>query len=113
MVFNYERKDAVIEAYGKRYPIPTKTAALMDGINEINKRFAENKSNLDVVRATKAGIALFIGEEETERIFPAEKEAELDTDELSAFWWALNAESNRATQEVIAKYAPKPIIQTK
>ncbi len=106
--FDYVRKPAVMEAYGKKYPIPTKTAVLVDGVAEINRKLTECKNTFEVVKVTKEGIGLFIGEAETNRIFSA-PDGELDTDELAAFWFALNAESNKATQEVIEKYNPKPV----
>lgn len=105
--FDYVRKPAVMEAYGKKYPIPTKTAVLVDGVAEINRKLMECKNTFEVVRVTKEGIGLFIGEAETNRIFSA-PDGEIDTDELSAFWFALNAESNKATKEIIEKYNPKP-----
>ncbi len=110
--FEYKRENVVMEAYGKKYPIPTKTAVLVDGVNEINKRLTACKNTIDVVKATKEGIALFIGEEETNRIFSA-PDGEIDTDELSAFWLALNYESNKATKEIIEKYSPKPATEIK
>lgn len=105
--FDYKPANAVMEAYGKKYPIPTKTAVLVDGVAEISKKLLECKNTLEVVKVTKEGIALFIGKEETNRIFSA-PDGEIDTDELAAFWFALNTESNKATQEVIEKYNPKP-----
>lgn len=105
--FDYKPANAVMEAYGKKYPIPTKTAVLVDGIAGINKKLLECKNTLEVVKVTKEGIALFIGEAETNRIFSA-SDGEIDTDELSAFWFALNAESNKATKEIIEKYNPRP-----
>lgn len=106
--FEYQPSNAFMEAYGKKYPIPTKTAALVDGVSAIQKKLDNSKSALEAIRATKEGIALFIGEEETNRIFSA-PDSEIDGDELSAFWFALNAESNRATKEVIERYAPKSV----
>lgn len=105
--FDYKPANAVMEAYGKKYPIPTKTAVLVDGIAGINKKLLECKNTLEVVKVTKEGIGLFIGEAETNRIFSA-PDGEIDTDELSAFWFALNAESNKATKEIIEKYNPRP-----
>ena len=105
--FDYVRKPAVMEAYGKKYPIPTKTAVLVDGVAEINRKLMECKNTFEAVKVTKEGIGLFIGDEETNRIFSA-PDGEIDTDELAAFWFALNTESNKATQEVIEKYNPKP-----
>lgn len=106
--FDYKPANAVMEAYGKKYPIPTKTAVLVDGIAEINKKLLECKNTFEVVRVTKEGIGLFIGEAETNRIFSA-PDGEIDTDELSAFWLALNAESNKATKDIIEKYNPRPV----
>lgn len=106
--FDYIRTAPVIEAYGQKYPIPTKTAVLVDGVAEIQKKLAACKNTVEVVQATKQGLALFIGENEVNRIFSA-PDNEIDTDELSALWLMFNEESNRATREVVAKYASKPI----
>lgn len=109
--FEYSREIYTLEAYDRIYEIPTKTAVLVDGINDINTRLAKTTTASEGVEVMRDGVALFIGAEETERIFPAAKLNEIDTDELSAFWWALNAESNKATQAVVAKYAPNPNIR--
>lgn len=109
--FDYIRTAPVIEAYGQKYPIPTKTAALVDGVNEIQKKLADCKNTVEVVQTTKQGLALFIGENEVNRIFSA-PDNEIDTDELSALWLMFNEESNRATREIVAKYAPKSIATT-
>lgn len=110
MKFEYERKTEYVEAYGNKYPMPTKTAVLVDEVNAIQERIKENKnenkSAADMAAALRDGIAVFIGENETERIFPKEKLNELDTDELTAFWWVLNEAANKATKDVIEKYSP-------
>ena len=106
--FDYIRTAPVIEVKGKQYSIPTKTAVLVDGVNDIQKRLANCKNTVEVVQVTKQGLALFIGEEEVKRIFPVPDD-QIDTDELSALWLMFNEESNRATREVVAKYAPKPV----
>lgn len=106
--FEYIRSAPVIEAYGKQFTIPTKTAVLVDGVIDMEKKLSACKNTVEVVQVTKKGIALFIGEEETNRIFD-KPDDQIDTDELSAFWLALNEESNRATREIVAKYSPKPI----
>ncbi len=111
MKFEYERKNVTVEAYGKSYPIPTKTAALVDGINDITKQLEESKNALEAVSIIRSGIALFIGDEEAEKLFPADNSANIDTDEITAFWWALNSASNEATQEVIKRYSPNPVIR--
>lgn len=106
--FDYVRTAPVIEVYGQKYPVPTKTAALVDGVSDIQKKFANCKNTVEVVQVTKQGLALFIGEEEVNRIFPAPDD-QIDTDALSALWLMFNEESNNATRAVVAKYAPKSI----
>ncbi len=112
MKFEYERKNVTAEAYGKIYPIPTKTAALVDGINDVTKRFEKAKSALEIVNILREGIALFIGETEAEKLFPADNSANIDTDEMTAFWWFLNNASNEATKEIIERYSPNRNIRT-
>lgn len=112
MKFEYERKNVTVEAYGKTYPIPTKTAALVDGINDVTKQLEKTKSAVEIVDILRSGIALFIGDEETEKLFPADNSANIDTDEITAFWWALNSASNEATKEIIERYAPNRNIRT-
>lgn len=109
--FTYEKKLHEIEAYGKTYEIPTKTVELIDKLNEINTKITTAKATLDVIKATKEGIAVFIGPDEADRIFPDERLTMVDTDELSALWLFLKAESNKATAELMQKYAPNPIIR--
>ena len=109
--FEYTRANITLEAYGKEYPIPTKTADFINSVNDIQTQLAACKTATETVEITRKGIALFIGDDETERIFPADRIGDIDTDEIAAFWWALNAESNRATQAVIEKYAPNPTIR--
>ena len=58
--------------------------------------------------ALREGIALFIGEEAAEEIFPKAKLDSINIDEMSALWFVLNDISNKETEAVIAKYAPKP-----
>jgi len=111
MKFEYERKNITLEAYGKEYPIPTKTAVLVDGINDVTKRLEKCKSANEVVDVMRCGIALFIGNEEAEKLFPQDGYDSIDTDEMTAFWWALNNACNEATKEIIERYSPNPIIR--
>lgn len=110
MKFEYKRPDDLkLEAYGKTYEIPTKTAYLIDEVNKITARIsAEGSTASKQMLAVRDGIALFIGEEEAERIFPRDTLlTDANSDELTAFWFCLNECSNRETQAVMAKYAPK------
>lgn len=110
MKFEYKRPDDLkLEAYGKTYEIPPKTAYLIDEVNKITERIsAAGSSASDQMMAVRDGIALFIGEEEAERIFPRDTLlTAANSDEMTAFWFCLNECSNRETEAVMAKYAPK------
>lgn len=105
MKFEYSRPKITVEAYGEVYEMPTKTIAVVDGVARAQKAISEAPDTAAQVKAIKQGIAVFIGEEATEKIFPFDKV--IDTDEISAFWLCLNRESNRATTAVLEKYAVK------
>lgn len=130
MKFEYKRPDDMkLEAYGKVFEIPPKTAPLIDGIMEVNREISggdiitetntliNGKTETTVinppvkasvqVNALRKGIALFIGEEAAEDIFPRAELDKANVDEMSAFWFVLNEISNKETEAVIAKYAPK------
>ena len=111
MKFEYKRpEDTKLEAYGRTFEIPTKTAYLVDEVMKIQSRIAEEgASNAKRTVAIRDGISLFIGEEAAEAIFPRETLiTSANTDEMTAFWLYLNELSNRETEAVLAKYAPKP-----
>lgn len=109
MKFVYERpKDKTIEAYGKVFEIPPKTAALVDNVAQITARIgAKDSTAAEQAYAMRDGIALFIGEEDAEQIFPKADVPNADIDEISAFWLALNEMSNKNTAAVIERYAPR------
>lgn len=104
-VFDYQRTTPTMEINGSTYTLPVKTATFADKIAGIQKRTAAAKSNAEGIEITVEGIGLFIGTEAAAELFPCPAEA--DSDEVSALWFALNAESNRATQAVIDKYKPQ------
>lgn len=111
MKFEYKRpEDTMLEAYGKTFEIPTKTAYIVDAVMKVQKRITENGATAaDQALAIRDGIALFIGEEAAEEIFPREHLINTaNTDEMTAFWLCLNDISNRETEAAIAKYSPKP-----
>lgn len=107
MKFEYTRPKITVEAYDEVFEMPTKTIAVVDGVAKAQKAISEAQDTAQQVKAIKQGISVFIGEEATEKLFPADTEAEIDTDEISAFWLCLNRESNRATTAVLEKYAVK------
>ena len=82
MKFEYTRpEDTKLEAYGKVFDIPPKTAPLVDGVNSINKQIAEGNAAQQAA-ALREGIALFIGEEAAEEIFPKAKLDSINIDEM-------------------------------
>lgn len=109
--FSYTRKSRTLKAYGEEFVIPVKTVELGDKLDEIGAELAEAKITSDVIHVTKKGIALFIGEEATEKLYPEEKFNELDVDEVIEFWSALNFEFNRAQNERLARYAAAKAIR--
>lgn len=109
--FSYTRKSRTLKAYGEEFVIPVKTVELGDKLDEIGAELAEAKKTLEVVAVTKKGIALFIGAEAAEKIYPEEKFAELDVDEIMEFWSALNVEFNRSQNERLARYAAAKAIR--
>lgn len=109
--FSYTRKSRTLKAYGEEFVIPVKTVELGDKLDAIGAELAEAKITSEVIRVTKKGIALFIGEEATEKLYPEEKFNELDVDEVIEFWSALNFELNRAQNERLARYAAAKAIR--
>lgn len=109
--FSYTRKSRTLKAYGEEFVIPVKTVELGDKLDTIGAELAEAKITSDVIHVTKKGIALFIGEEATEKLYPEEKFNELDVDEVIEFWSALNFELNRAQNERLARYAAAKAIR--
>lgn len=109
--FSYTRKSRTLKAYGEEFVIPVKTVEFGDKLDEIGAELAEAKITSDVIHVTKKGIALFIGEEATEKLYPEEKFNELDVDEVIEFWSALNFELNRAQNERLARYAAAKAIR--
>lgn len=109
--FSYVRQPRTLKAYGQEYPIPVRTVEFSEALESATKAIAATKNTSETVAAIRVGIAAFIGNEETERIFPAEKLGEIDVDEILAFWYALNGELKRSQETLLAKYAPAPVIR--
>ena len=111
--FTYCRTPRVLKAYGSEYTIPVRTVEFDEKLTQAAKTISETAtmSTSETVSAIREGIALFIGAEETERIFPKEKLPELDVDEVLSFWQALNFEMKQAQDELLSKYRPAPSIR--
>ena len=109
--FTYVRQQRTLKAYGKEYPIPVRTVEFADKLEAVSKEMGQTTTTADTITKIREGIMLFIGAEETDRLFPADKLQEIDVDEIMAFWQALNFELQRNQQELIAKYRPAPNIR--
>ena len=109
--FKYERTPRVLKAYGTEFTIPVRTVEFEEKLEAAGNMLSECKIASETVQALREGISLFIGAEETERIFPKEKLMETDVDEVLAFWQALNLELKLAQDELFEKYRPAPTIR--
>lgn len=109
--FSYTRQQRTLKAYGEEFTIPVKTVEFSDKLDEIGAELAGANNTSEIIRVTKRGIALFIGEEAVEKIYPEAKFQELDVDEVIEFWSALNFELNRTQNERLARYAAAKAIR--
>lgn len=109
--FSYERKSRTLKAYGEEFVIPVKTVEFSDRLDEAKAEIAKQTLTSDTVKSLKKGIALFIGSEAVEKLYPEEKLPELDVDEILGFWSALIFELNRTQNELIARYSAANIIR--
>lgn len=104
--FRYVRTPRTLKAYDKEFAIPVRTVEFEEKLEQACKALSECRAASETAQALREGVALFVGEEETERIFPKEKLMEFDVDELLGFWQALNYELKLAQEEQLAKYRP-------
>lgn len=103
--FSFTRRAAKLKAYGEEFTLPAKTVEFSDKLDEVRTEFLSTPKTSDTVRTLKKGIALFIGEEKAEKLFPNDKLNELDPDEILGFWSSLNYELNRQQREIISRYS--------
>lgn len=104
--FRYVRTPRTLKAYDKEFAIPVRTVEFEEKLEQAGKALSECRAASETAQALREGVSLFIGEEETERIFPKEKLMEIDVDELLGFWQALNFELKLAQEEQLSKYRP-------
>lgn len=104
--FRYVRTPRMLKAYDKEFAIPIRTVEFEEKLEQAGKTLSECRTASETAQALREGVSLFIGEEETERIFPKEKLMEIDVDELLGFWQALNFELKLAQEEQLSKYRP-------
>lgn len=103
--FSFTRRAAKLKAYGEEFELPAKTVEFSDKLDAVRAEMLTTPKTSDTVRSLKKGIALFIGEEKAEKLFPDDKLNELDPDEILGFWSALNYELNRHQREIVNKYS--------
>lgn len=109
--FSYTRQSRTLKAYGEEFVIPVKTVEFGDKLDSVREEIITQKRTSDTIKSIKKGISLFIGSEAVEKIYPNEKLMELDVDEVSGFWAALNFEFNRTQNELLARYAAAKAIR--
>lgn len=109
--FKYERTSRVLKAYGTEFTIPVRTVEFEEKLEQANKTISATSTASDTITAIREGISLFIGDEETERIFPKNKLMKTDVDEVLAFWQALNLELKLVQDGLLAKYRPAPTVR--
>lgn len=109
--FKYERTPRTLKAYDKEFSIPVRTVEFEEQLEQAGKSISAASKASDTISAVREGISLFIGEEETERIFPRAEIMSIDVDEILAFWQALNYELKLVQDELLAKYRPAPTIR--
>ena len=109
--FSYCRTPRVLKAYGSEYTIPVRTVEFDEKLTQAAKTISETATTSETVSSIREGIALFIGADEVERIFPKEKLMEIDVDEILSFWQALNFEMKQAQDELPSKYRPSATVR--
>lgn len=97
--FDYTRKPIEIEAYDKTYTLPIKTTKFNKQLTEVVLSFKGIADVVEVAEKLKNGIALFIGKDEAERIYPNVEDVEFN--EIMAFWQFLNNAVNGKETEII------------
>ncbi len=102
--YAFVRKPVTVEAYGEKFELPVKTVDFCDKLDAIGAESMKLTKSSEITRVIKKGIALFIGEEKTEQLFPEEKLGELNSDEIFGFWAFLKHEQNAQQRELIALY---------
>lgn len=104
--FRYAHTPRTLKAYGETFTIPVRTVDFEEKLNAARTSIGGALTTSDVIKEILKGIALFIGEASTEKIFPSEKLGELDVDEVMSFWQALNFELQRTQNEMLSRYRP-------
>lgn len=107
--FEYKRAAVKITAYGKDYELPVRTTEFCDKQDSIDRDFADTtkmRTSVEIAETLRKGIALFLGDDETERIFPIDKIQELDIDEITVFYNFLKDKSLQNFYDYTKKYSP-------
>ncbi len=102
--YAFVRKPVTVEAYGEKFELPVKTVDFCDKLDAIGAESLKTTKSSETTRILKKGIALFIGDEKTEQLFPEEQLGELNSDEIFGFWAFLKHEQNAQQRELIALY---------
>ncbi len=113
--FTYARTNTKVKLYDKEYELPVRTSAFCDRQDVIDRELADTsniKVTADLVNILRRGVALFIGADEAERLYPTEgQEENIDIDEIMSCYNFLKHESLNNLKEHNEKYAPRSIIR--
>ena len=113
--FTYARTNTKVKLYDKEYELPVRTSAFCDRQDVIDRELADTsniKVTADLVNILRRGVALFIGADEAERLYPTEgQEENIDIDEIMSCYNFLKHESLNNLKEHNEKYAPRSIVR--
>lgn len=113
--FTYARTNTKVKLYDKEYELPVRTSAFCDRQDVIDRELADTsniKVTADLVNILRRGVALFIGADEAERLYPTEgQEEDIDIDEIMSCYNFLKHESLNNLKEHNEKYAPRSIVR--
>ena len=110
--FTYKRAAVKVSAYGKEYELPVRTTEFCDKQDAIDRKImdtSKQRTSAEVVECFREGVALFIGAEEAERIFPKAQTGDIDIDEITVFYSFLKDRSLQNLIEYTKKYSPNKI----
>lgn len=108
--FSFKRTPAVITAFGERMTLPVRNAELLDRLITADMRITAARSAAEKAGALRQAIAVFIGDDLTEKHFPAADVKTLDMDLLQAFYsFCAEAVRKKSEELIAAKYSNEDI----
>ena len=97
--FSYKRTPAVISAYGEEFVLPVRNAEFLEKLAEADKKVSSAQNIHERALALREAVSVFIGKENTDKIFPDADTADLD--EMQAFILSLAGTVKQKSIELI------------